>query len=106
MKIYHIITSPKDNLLLQDDINHLSNWCNINNLFLIIKKWKFMTFSTNRNPISYNYYLNNIILDPCFRRKYLGIYFNPSLTFNDHYIHIQNKLSSMLDGTRKDFDGT
>jgi len=55
-----------------------------------------MTFSKIRNPISYNYYLNNVKLYRVSLYKYLGIYFNPSLSLNDHYIHIQNKASSML----------
>ncbi|KAF0725325.1 Uncharacterized protein FWK35_00021174 [Aphis craccivora] len=49
-----------------------------------------------RNPISYNYHLNNILFDRVFLFNDLGIYFDPTLSFNDHYIHIQNKASSML----------
>jgi hypothetical protein len=96
MKIYRVITSPIDNLLLQEDLNRLSNWCTQNNLFLNINKCKIMTFSKIRNPISYNYHLNNVKLDRVSLYKDLGIYFNPFLSFNDHYIHIQNKASSML----------
>lgn len=60
-----------------------------------------MTFSKIRNPISHNYYLNNIKLDCVFLYKDIRIDFDPSLLFNDHYIHlgyfhIQNKASSML----------
>lgn len=55
-----------------------------------------MPFSKIRNPISHNYYLNNVKLECVFLFKDLEIYFNPYLSFNDHYIHIQNKASSML----------
>lgn len=96
MKIYRIITSPADNLLLQDDLNRLSTWCTQNNLSLNINKCKIITFSKNRTPTLYNYYINNIKLDRVYLYKDLGIYFDPSLSFNDHYIYIQNKASSML----------
>jgi len=65
-----------------------NTWCSLNNLFLNIKKCKVMTFSKIRNPMSYNYYLNNILLDRVSLYKDLGIYSDSSLTFNDHYIHI------------------
>jgi hypothetical protein len=47
-----------------------------------------MTFVEIRNPISHNHYLNNIKLDRIFLYKDLEIYFDLSLSFNDHYIHI------------------
>jgi len=96
MKIYRIIKSPTDNLLLQEDLNRLSTWCTQNNLSLNVNKCKILTFSKNRNPALNNYYIDNIKLDRVYLYKDLGIYFDPSLSFNEHYIYIQNKASSML----------
>lgn len=96
LKLFRIIENSNDSELLQNYINILYNWCTQNCLPLNISKCKVLTFSKKRSPYLYNYYLNDFELNRVYKIKNLGIIFDIPLSFNEHYINIQNKASSML----------
>jgi len=96
LKIFQLIKSPNDAKLLQNDLNLIHNWCVLNKLYFNIDTCKIMTYSKKRVTQKYKYYINDIELDRVFHIKDLGICFDPSLSFNDHYAYVINKASSML----------
>ena len=96
LKLFRIIKSPDDAVLLQNEINVLSNWCSKNNLLLNVSKCKVLTFSRKREKYIYDYLLYESELTRVYKNSDLGIIFDESLTFNEHYLYIQNKASSML----------
>jgi hypothetical protein len=55
-----------------------------------------MTYSKKRITQTYKYYLNDTELTRVSHINDLDVYFDPSLSFNDHYAHIIIKSSSML----------
>lgn len=96
LKLFRLIKSTSDSILLQNDLNRLSVWCKNNKLLLNVDKCKVMTFSRSRNPVIHNYYLDNVLLNPVVENLDLGITFNSNLTFNKHYLNISKKSSSIL----------
>lgn len=96
LKLFRIIKSPNDAVLLQNDINVLSDWCSKNNLLLNVSKCKVLTFSKKRVKYLHDYLLYESELSRVYKNCDLGIIFDESLTFNEHYLYIQNKASSML----------
>uniref|UniRef100_A0A2S2QBB0 RNA-directed DNA polymerase n=1 Tax=Sipha flava TaxID=143950 RepID=A0A2S2QBB0_9HEMI len=59
-------------------------------------KCKVITFTKKRLFLLNKYFFKGIELDRVNLVKDLGVYLDSSLSFNDHYIHIQNRASSML----------
>jgi len=101
LKLFHINKSPNDVVLLQNDLNVLSDWCSKNNLLLNVFKYKVLTFSKKREKYLYDSYITLYLLyeselTRVYKNDDLGIIFDESLTFNEHYLCIQNKASSML----------
>jgi len=96
MKIFRLVKSSLDSILLQDDLNTLSIWCKQNNLLLNTDKCKVMSFSRSRSPLLLNYYLNNTLLHRVFENIDLGVTFDTTLSFNRHYLNISKKASSIL----------
>jgi hypothetical protein len=45
VKLFGIFKTPLDTKLLQDDLDNISNWCNINKLYLNVSKCKVITFT-------------------------------------------------------------
>lgn len=91
LKILRIIKTPNDAELLQNDLNLLNNWCLLNKLYFNINKCKIMTYSKKHVFQTYKYYLNDTELTRVFHIKDLGVCFDTSLSFNDHYAYIINK---------------
>ena len=76
----------------------MSNWFEINKLFLDIKRSNFIIF------ISKNKHINNVNLqvkidlrvsDQVDKRKFLGVILNETLNWNDHMKTITNKVRNI-----------
>lgn len=91
LKIYRTISSYDDCMKLQQDLNRLSDYCNINKLFLSLPKCKTITFTKNKHIIHHKYHLNNIPLETVPLIRDLGILFDSKLHFNTHIDHITSK---------------
>jgi hypothetical protein len=63
MKIFRLI---KSHSLLQNDLNTLSTWYNLNKLPLNIDKCKVMSFTRSRFRIINDYTINNVVLQRVF----------------------------------------
>lgn len=96
LKLYRKIESFHDCLLLQDDFERLSQWCDINSLHLNLSKCQVLTCSLKKIWINYRYNLNNVIIERISQKKDLGIILDDKLSFKPHIDHIISKSNSML----------
>lgn len=95
-KISLEIRNENDATELQRSLNGLYQWCVINRMDLNINKCKVITFHTIKNPIIYQYSINNINLQRITEIKDLGVFFNSQLSFNQHIENITAKAFKIL----------
>lgn len=96
MKIFKQIKSPDDCILLQDDLDKLCSYCNINHLTLNTKKCNSISFSRKLKPIDHYYHLNNVVLKRVEQIRDLGVHLDSKLTFKTHMDIITAKAYRML----------
>jgi Reverse transcriptase (RNA-dependent DNA polymerase) len=78
------------------ELDKLAVWFRANKLSLNVKKTNYMLFGHKSRPdtTTYNLVLHNHILEQVTSVKFLGIYIDEKLTWNQHVINICKKLSS------------
>lgn len=96
LKIYAKIRSLCDDLVLQNDLVRLSEWCDRNELRLNIGKCKFISFNIKRNPLMTTYYINDAPLEQVTQVNDLGVLLDSKLKFNLHVDNIFRKSIRML----------
>ena len=96
MKLLKRVDIIEDAKCLQENLSRLFVWCCANNLSLNISKCAGMTYTRRRNPIYFNYSIDNQQLSRVTTFKDLGIIFDDKLTFKYHYDYIINKSYAML----------
>jgi len=83
---------------LQNALLSIDNWCKQAGLLINFEKTKFMVFHRHNtyvdNEIELN--CNNIKIERVDDFKYLGITFDSTLTFNQHFKNVENKYSSAI----------
>lgn len=84
LKIYIKIDSIQGCVSLQNELNKICDWCSENFLKLNVSKCKVMSYSRKEDPVIFDYYINNNLLDRCVTYKDLGIIFDTKLTFTNH----------------------
>jgi hypothetical protein len=62
LKIFRVINSPHDCILLQTDINYVSDWCITNSMRLNIAKRRVTTYTRKTNFLSYEYQLCHVTI--------------------------------------------
>lgn len=83
-KIFRIVKNISDCEKLQDDLNNLVSYCEINNLFLNLDKCNVITFSKKKNVINYSYNLSGKTLNRVTEIRDLGVIMDSKLTFIPH----------------------
>lgn len=95
LKVFKPITSLNDCYLLQDDLDRLSDYCQINKLKLSIPKCNFITFTKNKRLINFQYLLcNERLIKVSFLRD-LGVLLDQELHLDRHIETIINKAFRM-----------
>lgn len=106
LKFFKIIESPAHQLLLQSDVDRLTDFCLHNQLFLNIKKCSYIIFSRKHTILNFNYQINNTSLQFVQSVKDLGIILDCKMTFDSHIEGILQKALKNLGflmRTTKDF---
>ena len=85
-----------DCLAMQKDLNKFSHWCNVNNLTLNTDKCKVITFCNIKNPLVYEYSLNNTILQRTNLVKDLGKWLDYEVTFVSHIEKMTSRAMLLL----------
>ena len=97
VNIFKRISSVEDCRELQTDLNALSDWCSLWRMKLNLTKCFYVNFSLKRVfDFSYDYSLNDHILERVYNVKDLGVYFSHNLRFTLHISTIVNKAFRML----------
>ena len=91
--LYREVSSPEDYHKLQDDINTIANWVDINRLTLNSKKCKFMVVSRRRGRSipAQTLSLHGTPMERVYKYKYLGVVLTDDLMWSEHINHITNK---------------
>lgn len=96
VKIYMIIRRIEDCLRLQNMINDFEEWSSKNFLTLSVSKCNVITFHRTKNPLLYEYMMNNQMLQRVSTVRDLGITLDASLSFKQHYSDIIAKANRQL----------
>jgi Reverse transcriptase (RNA-dependent DNA polymerase) len=84
LKIFTRISSIRDCELLADNLSRIEKWCDSNRLALNTSKCYSMSFSLKKEPMHYNYKINDIVLHRPETFLDLGVTFDPELSFVPH----------------------
>ena len=103
--IYREVLSLSDCILLQEDLDTLSNWTKTWQLPLNIIKCKAMCLSNKRKVHPFTYHLNGTPLDWCLSHKYLGIMLNTKLLWNDQVAMVVARSIKVLNLIRRTMFG-
>lgn len=106
LKIFKPVFSIGDCILIQNDLNALSDWCNRNYLYLNISKCHVITFSRLKSPINFDYSVGCDEIGRVTVVEDLGVLFDSKVTFEQHIQRISGKALKLLgyiSRTAKDF---
>jgi hypothetical protein len=84
LKIIRVITSSRDCLLLQSDVDSVSDWCAANSMRVNGHKTRVMTYSRKTNVLCYYYRLCRSAIARTTSIKDLSVFFDSKLYFHNH----------------------
>ena len=94
--IYREILSETDYNSLQGDLQALASWSSTWLMKFNVQKCGIMSFTRKRNPVIYQYHLQNNVVPRVLEYKYLGVTLTPDLRWNTHCQNIRQKASKTL----------
>ena len=96
--LHREIDCPEDYPKLQQDVNEIAKWVDVNQLSLNSKKCKYMIVSRlrGRSVPSCTPSLNGQPLDRVRQYKYLGVVLTDDLTWSTHISEITNKARKII----------
>jgi hypothetical protein len=95
VKIFHVINSPHDCLLLQSDIISVSDWCIANFMRLSTVKTRVVS-NTRKTNLSYNYQLCRTTITRASSIKDLGVFFDFKLHFRYRVDYVFSEYIKLL----------
>ena len=96
LKLFRMVWSPGDALLLQEDLERLLSWSSLLKLSLNPSKCKVLTLTLKKQPISHNYKFAQSQLERVANHKDLGIFIDSKLTFVPHVDYVVAKANRTL----------
>ncbi|KAG5887265.1 hypothetical protein JTB14_015702 [Gonioctena quinquepunctata] len=96
LKLYSKITSKLDCMLLQSDVQNVTNWCELNDMELNPNKCHVTVFHRSHATTQFQYSINGVNLNVCEHVKDLGVTFDPHLTFTTHISNMITKSLQLL----------
>ena len=95
-KLFKVIHSSLDCLVLQNLINVFYEWCSSNFLTVSIEKCNAISFHRKRNPLIFNYVLSNKVLERVNEIKDLGVILDSELSFRAQYSDVVRRGNRQL----------
>lgn len=95
VKLFYSFSDANGPIVLQQELDLLVEWCNINSMELNLKKCKHMIFC-RRGTISNNYIVSGTVLDTVSTFIDLGVLMDRKLDFLGHISMIVNRARSTL----------
>ena len=94
--IYRKINSDEDQRVLSEDLKKLQNWAEKWQMIFKPEKCFVMNITNRRNPSLYTYSMSDTPLSVVKSLKYLGIFIDNNLNFNEHCDKLRKKAHSAL----------
>ena len=95
-KIYKIVKSPSDALLLQRDLDRLHSWAIRNGLQINLLKCNVISFLRGVSTFEFEYSIDSVMLDKVDTIRDLGVIYDKSLTFEEQIKVVTKKCSKIL----------
>lgn len=105
LKIYKTIKCALDIELVQEDLNRISIWCNLNGMVINTKKSYHIRFSRKRSTVPTTYKLNAETLQEVHEIRDLGVIIDSKLKFKAHIDAIVAKSAKMLGFLKRNAKG-
>lgn len=96
LKVFLRVSSISSCERVQDTLKSLQLWCTRNSMEINTKKSAVMSFHRCRDPLSFDYTLNNEKLTRVNKFKDLGVIFCSSLSPVEHIAFVSSRASSLL----------
>ena len=96
LKVFTVVNNINDCLQLQACLNKVNNWCISNKLFLNVSKCNVLSFSLKSSSITFDYHLDNVILQRPSTFRDLGIIFGTKLSFTAHINTIISEVCKII----------
>ena len=93
--LYRVIKNQDDEVALQDDLQHINTWCNLNCMSLNPNKCKLMTVTRSRNPAKPLYKIAENTLENVDSYKYLGVIISRDLSWKTHVNKVSSKATRL-----------
>lgn len=93
-KIGSIVRNRNDAVKLQEAIDKFLDWCKLNRLSVNTNKCKIITFTHKRNPIMFDYIMNDHHCVSSIRDS--GVLLDHKLNFSEHIEYITTKAKAIL----------
>lgn len=94
--IYRTVTNPSDHILLQEDLDHILQWCDDWLMSLNPTKCKLISFTRRLNPLRFSYNIANVPVESVTTYKYLGVTLSYNLSWNPHIARITSSANKTL----------
>ena len=93
---YRTVKSDKDRHELQQDIDNIAEWARTWSMRFQPTKCNTMAITNKKKPISNNYTLEGVKMDPVDQIKYLGVTISKDMNWTKHITNTCNKANSVL----------
>lgn len=101
MKIFRTVASTIDCVALQQDIDAIQEWCNLNGMKVNPSKCKSISFTRSPAPIRYDYTFDRHEMDRVCSIRDLGLLIDRKLSFSEHVSSTTAKAFALLGFLRR-----
>lgn len=95
LKLFKVINSESDCSTLQNDLEVLLEWCQLNDLGLNVNKCFKVTYTLKKTHVNKDYHIDDKAVREVNKIKDLGVTFDSKLKFDSHYGDISNRAYRM-----------
>jgi len=96
LTVIHHTRTPSDNTDLQNEINHISQWCSNNFMIINEKKTKIIHVNIRKQPCPPVVKINNTFVNLVESSRLLGVHFSSSLKWKDHVDSSVSKAAKLI----------